>query len=75
MLIVCFMLMGVLGGGYHPSAAPIVSSLVESKNRGRTLGFDDIGGGASFCMLPLVAAAIAAAWGWRGLFIGRQSLR
>jgi MFS family permease len=70
MLIVFLVLMGVLGGGYHPSATPMVSALVEAKRRGRTLGIHEIGGGASFSVVPLVAAAIAAAWGWRGSFIG-----
>jgi FSR family fosmidomycin resistance protein-like MFS transporter len=70
MLIVFLVLMGVLGGGYHPSATPMVSALVESKKRGRILGIHEIGGGASFFVVPLVAAAIATAWGWRGSFIG-----
>jgi FSR family fosmidomycin resistance protein-like MFS transporter len=70
MLIVFLVLMGVLGGGYHPSATPMVSALVESKKRGRALGIHEIGGGTSFFVVPLVAAAIAAAWGWRGSFIG-----
>jgi MFS family permease len=70
MLIVFFVLMGVLGGGYHPSATPIVSALVEPNKRGRALGIHEIGGGASFFVVPLVAAAITAVWGWRGSFIG-----
>ena len=70
MLIVFLVLMGILGGGYHPSATPMVSALVESKKRGRILGIHEIGGGASFFVVPLIAAAIAAAWGWRGSFIG-----
>jgi MFS family permease len=70
MLIVFLVLMGVLGGGYHPSATPMVSALVESKKRGRALGIHEIGGGASFFVAPLVAAAIAAVWGWRGSYIG-----
>jgi len=70
MLIVFLVLMGVLGGGYHPSATPMVSALVESKKRGQALGIHEIGGGASFFVVPLIAAAIAAAWGWRSSFIG-----
>ena len=70
MLIAFLVLMGVMGGGHHPSATPMVSELVESKKRGRALGIHEIGGGASFSVAPLVAAAIAAAWGWRGSFIG-----
>ncbi len=70
MLIVLLALMGVAGGGYHPSAAPMISASVEPKNRGRALGFHLIGGSGSFFLAPLIAAAIAATWGWRGSFIG-----
>lgn len=70
MLIVFLALMGLVGGGYHPSAAPLISSTVEPNKRGRSLGFHMIGGSASFFLSPLIAAAIAAVWGWRGSFIG-----
>jgi MFS family permease len=70
MMIVFLALMGVLGGGYHPAAPPMISSLVEPTQRGRALGLHMIGGGASFFLSPLVATAIAAYWGWRGSFIG-----
>jgi len=70
MLIALLALMGVVGGGYHPSAAPMISASVEPKNRGRALGFHLIGGSGSHFLAPLIAAAIAAAWGWRGSFIG-----
>lgn len=70
MLLVFMGLMGVAGGGYHPSATPLVSASVEPKNQGRALGFHTIGGGGSFFIAPLLAAAIATAWGWRGSFIG-----
>jgi len=69
-LIVLLVVMGIAGGGYHPSAAPMISASVEPKNRGRALGFHLIGGGASFFLAPLIAAGIAAVWGWRGAFIG-----
>ncbi len=39
MMLVFLALMGVVGGGYHPSAAPLVSASVEVKNRGRATGF------------------------------------
>ncbi len=47
MLIASLALMGVVGGGYHPSAAPMISASVEPKNRGRALGFHLIGGSVS----------------------------
>ncbi|MEE8318066.1 MAG: MFS transporter, partial [Dehalococcoidales bacterium] len=34
MLAGVLVLMGLAGGGYHPSAAPLVSASVEPKNRG-----------------------------------------
>jgi len=69
MLLVFLALMGVLGGGYHPSSPPLISASVEAKNQGRALGFHMIGGSASYSLAPLIAAAIATIWGWRGSFI------
>jgi len=69
MAIVFLVLMGIAGGGYHPSAAPLISRSVEPKNQGRALGFHQMGGSGSFFLAPLVSAAIAAAWGWRAPFI------
>jgi MFS transporter, FSR family, fosmidomycin resistance protein len=69
MMVVFLALMGFLGGGYHPAAPPMISSLVEPVRRGRALGLHMIGGGASFFLSPIIAMAIAAYWGWRGSFI------
>jgi len=62
-------LMGIAGGGYHPSAAPMISTSVEPKSRGRLLGVHAIGGSSSFFLAPLIAAAIASVWGWRAAFL------
>lgn len=69
MMIVFLALMGLMGGGYHPSASPAVSSTVEPENRSSALGFHVIGGSASYFLAPLAAAGIATALGWRGPFI------
>lgn len=61
--------MGIMGGGYHPGAPPLISASVEPERRGRMLGLHMIGGSASFSLAPLIGAAIAAIWGWRGSFI------
>ena len=68
MLLVFLVLMGLLAGGYHPAATPLISASVEPKQRGRALGFHLIGGNAGFAVTPIIAAAIAAAWNWRGSF-------
>lgn len=69
LLTVFLVLMGIAGGGYHPSAAPLVSTSAKPQNRGRALGFHQIGGSVSFFVAPLIAAGIASALGWRGTFI------
>jgi len=70
MMLVFMGLMGLTAGGYHPSAATLISAWVEPERRGRALGLHLIGGNASFFLAPLVGAGIAAAWGWRYSFIG-----
>ena len=69
LLLVFLILMGITGGGYHPAAAPLISQITDSRNRGSILGLHQIGGTASFFLSPLVAAGLAAALGWRGSFI------
>ncbi len=68
-LILLLFLMGILGGGYHPSAPPLVINAVEPKAQSRALGFHMVGGTASHFLAPLVGVAIASAWGWRGSYI------
>ena len=69
MMLVFLVAMGVLAGGYHPAAAPLVSEAVPLEVRGRALGFHEMGASTSFLVTPLIAAAIASAWSWRGAFI------
>jgi len=70
MMLVFLVLMGLAGGGYHPAAPPLIYASVETKNQGRALGLHMVGGSAAFFLAPLICAAIAAAWSWRGSFIG-----
>lgn len=69
-LIVFLALMGLIGGGYHPAAPPMILVSVEMRHQGRALGLHMIGGGASFFLAPLLAAVIASYWNWRGAFVG-----
>jgi MFS family permease len=69
-LLICSMVfMGLMAGGYHPAATPLISSSVPTNQRGRALGIHLIGGNSSFFLAPIIAAAIAAVWGWRGSFL------
>jgi len=69
MVVIFMVLMGIAGGGYHPSATPMISASVAPEKRGRALGIHLIGGGISFFLSPLIAAAIATVWGWRGAYL------
>ncbi len=69
MLIVTLMLMGLLSGGYHPAATPLISASVDAQQRGRALGLHLVGGNSAFFVTPIIAAAIISAFGeasgWR----------
>jgi MFS family permease len=61
--------MGLMAGGYHPASTPLISVSVPANQRGRALGLHLIGGNSSFFLAPIIAGAIAAAWGWRGAYL------
>lgn len=73
LLIVFLMLMGLLSGGYHPAATPLISASVAPQIRGRALGFHLIGGNAAFFVAPIVAGLIVSTFGeaegWRYSFL------
>jgi len=69
-MIIFLALVGLLGGGYHPAAVSVISTLVGSEKRGLALGLHQLGGTGSHFLAPLIVAAIVAALGWRGSFIG-----
>jgi MFS family permease len=68
-LIAFLVLAAIMGGGYHPAASAAVSASVSPENRGKALGIHLIGGTSAFWVVPLLAAPIAVAWGWRSSFI------
>ncbi len=70
MIIVFLIVMGLAGGGYHPSASPLISASVEPRYWGKALGLHVIGGSTSYFLAPLIGVGLAAAWGWRGAFVG-----
>lgn len=69
LMILFLILMGLLAGGYHPSAPPLIMAAVKRENLGKALGFHNIGGSASNTLTPLVAVAAANALGWRNAYI------
>ena len=70
LLLILMMLMGLMSGGYHPAATPMISNSVPPEKRGRALGWHLIGGNTAFFFGPIVAGFIAGSMGWRMAFIG-----
>jgi MFS family permease len=69
MMLVFLIFLGIFGGGYHPSAPPLLAASVPPQIRGKAFGFHLIGGNAAYFLGPLAAAGAAAFWNWRGAFI------
>ena len=69
MLVCLLVLSSLLGAGYHPASAAAIVSSVPEEYRGRALGVHLIGGTSAFWMIPLIAAPIAATWGWRSPYL------
>jgi MFS family permease len=69
MLLASLLLMGLMTGGYHPAATPLILASVKPEQRGRALGLHLVGGNSSFFIAPLLAGPILAVWGWRASFL------
>ncbi len=67
-MLIIFILMGILGGGYHPAAPPLIFASVDAKNQGGALGLHFVGGSASHFLAPIIGVAIAMSIGWRNTY-------
>ena len=68
MMIFAMILMGSLGGGYHPLASPLIADAFSIEKRGQVLGLHQIGGTAASIVVPLLAAALATFLTWQGFY-------
>ena len=70
-MVVFLVLMGILAGGYHPAAPPLISALGSpgAPGDGRSASTTSAAG-ASNILTPLIAVALANAWGWRNAYLG-----
>ncbi len=68
-MIVILIIMGLLAGGYHPSAVPMLSGYYEEARRGRVIALHMVGGSIGFTIGPLLGGLIAEHLGWRFAFI------
>ena len=60
-------LIGILGGLYHPAGLSLITRGVRS--RARALGVHGAGGNLGTALAPVIAAFIAGAWSWRAAFV------
>jgi len=60
---------GIASAAYHPAGIPLVSESSGEQERGRALGFHQMGGALGSLLPPIIAGAIAGISGWRGAFI------
>ena len=65
-LAVALVLMGVLGGMYHPAGLSFISRTV--RQRARALGVHGAGGNLGTALAPFIAGGVAGLWSWRGAF-------
>lgn len=68
-MLFILIIMGILAGGYHPSAVTMLSGYFERSRRGRVIALHMVGGSIGFSMGPLLGGLIAEALGWRFAFI------
>ena len=68
-MLFILIIMGILAGGYHPSAVTMLSGYFEQSRRGRVIALHMVGGSIGFSMGPLLGGLIAEALGWRFAFI------
>jgi MFS family permease len=64
---VALVLMGLLGGMYHPAGLSFISRSV--RQRARALGVHGAAGNLGTALAPLVAGVLAGIWSWRGAFL------
>jgi len=67
-MIVILVIMGILTGGYHPSAVSTLSGYYEEARRGKVIAMHMVGGSLGFSTGPLLGGLIADTFGWRWAF-------
>lgn len=68
-LIVTLAVLGIVCALYHPSGYSFISNEIRIEKRGRGFGIHGVAGNIGLALTPVMAGAIASAFGWRGSYI------
>jgi MFS family permease len=68
-MVAILIIMGILAGGYHPSAVSMLSGYYDESRRGKVIALHMVGGSTGFAIGPLLGGLIADYMGWRWAFI------
>lgn len=68
-LAIFLSLLGLVLGLYHPAGMSLISRGVKQKALGRGLALHGIGGSLGTASAPLLAAGVAAVFGWRAAYL------
>lgn len=66
-LAIALVIMGLLGGLYHPAGLSLITRGV--RQRARALGIHGAGGNIGTALAPLIAGGLAGIWSWRASFV------
>ena len=67
MLAIALIIMGMLGGLYHPAGLSFITRGV--RHRARALGIHGAGGNLGTAIAPGIAGGVAGIWKWRASFV------
>jgi len=68
-LLAIMIFMGIMSGGYHPSAITLLTSGLGEDKRGKIIALHMVGGSIGFSLGPILGGLIAEALGWRFSYI------
>jgi MFS transporter, FSR family, fosmidomycin resistance protein len=66
-LAIALVIMGLLGGLYHPAGLSLITRGV--RQRARALGIHGAGGNIGTALSPAIAGGVAGIWSWRASFL------
>ncbi len=65
-IVLLFVLAGIGNSVFHPCDYVVISSSVQENRLGKSFGFHSLCGTLGFALAPIVMAALASWYGWRG---------